>query len=102
MIEVVSSDQALSVVNSWIGLKLDSKQHQLTLMMDNLGPENCRKFSDQLEDMGLRQEFVLEGSGRVRWENLQDWAQSGVDVVSSGSITMEPQMIDMTMLMEAS
>ena len=30
------------------------------------------------------------------------WAQSGVDVVSSGSITMEPRMIDMTMLMEVS
>ena len=91
------------MVNSWIGLQTGpSSKHQLTLMMDNLGPENCRKFSDQLEDMGLRQEFVLEGSGRVRWENLQDWAKSGVDVVSSGSITMEPQMIDMTMLMEAS
>ncbi len=103
VIEVESSDQALSVVNSWIGLQTGSPStHQLTLMMDNLGPENCRKFSDRLEDMGLRQEFVLEGSGRVRWENLQDWAQSGVDVVSSGSITMEPQMIDMTMLMEAS
>ena len=69
-------------------------------MMDNLGPENCRKFSDQLEDMGLRQEFVLKAQvgvgksarlGKVWW-----------DVVSSGSITMEPQMIDMTMLMEAS
>ena len=103
VIEVVSSDQALSVANSWIELQSGlPTTYQLTLMMDNLGPENCREFSDRLVDMGLRQKFVLEGSGRVRWENLQDWAQSGVDVVSSGSITMEPRMIDMTMLMEVS
>ena len=39
-------------------------------MMDNLGPE-VQEFSDRL-GYGPKAKFVLEGSGRVRWENLQD------------------------------
>ena len=51
--------------------------------------------------MGVRKLFILEGSGRVRRENLEHWALSGADLVSSGFITMQPDIVDMTMLVEA-
>jgi nicotinate-nucleotide pyrophosphorylase len=44
---------------------------------------------------------VLEGSGGVQTSELDRWSNSGMDVVSSGALTMDSSPIDMTMLMEA-
>lgn len=102
VVEVVSMDHALQVANAWIDLQRDSSGgRRITLMLDNLGPSVCRKFSDKLTEMGVRKLFILEGSGRVRRENLEHWALSGADLVSSGFITMQPDIVDMTMLVEA-
>ncbi len=102
VIEVISMEHALSVARAWKKNIQDNEgTNLLTLLLDNLGPEESRDIARQLETEGLRNGLVLEGSGGVRTSELNSWAHSGMDVVSSGELTMDSAPIDMTMLMEA-
>ena len=69
-------------------------------MIDNLGPEGSHNVASQLEKEDLRDGLVLEGSGGVQIGELVRWAHSGMDVISSGALTMDSAPIDMTMLVE--
>ena len=102
VIEVISMEHALSVANLWKNdIQNNQSASRLTLLLDNLGPEHSRDVALRLETDGLRNVLVLEGSGGVVMDELDRWAQSSMDVVSSGALTMDATPIDMTMLMEA-
>ena len=102
VVEVVSMEHALSVAGAWKNrLQKDGNTNLLTLLLDNLGPEGSCDVACRLETEGLRNGLVLEGSGGVRIDELDKWAYSKMDVVSSGALTMDSAPIDMTMLMEA-
>ena len=102
VIEVISMEHALSVAGVWKNnIQNNENTNLLTLLLDNLGPEGSSDVARQLETEGLRNGLVLEGSGGVRTSELNRWANSGMDVVSSGALTMDSAPIDMTMLMEA-
>ena len=102
VVEVVSMEHALSVAGAWKNrLQKDGNTNLLTLLLDNLGPEGSCDVACRLETEGLRNGLVLEGSGGVRLDELDKWACSKMDVVSSGALTMDSAPIDMTMLMEA-
>lgn len=102
VIEVTSMEHALTVAREWKNnIQKNEITNLLTLLLDNLGPEGSLDVARQLETKGLRGGLVLEGSGGVRTSELARWSHSGMDVVSSGALTMDSSPIDMTMLMEA-
>ena len=102
VVEVVSIEHALSVARVWKNsIQKNDKIEPLTLLIDNLGPEGSYDVANQLENEGLRDGLVLEGSGGVQMNELVRWAHSGMDVISSGALTMDSPPIDMTMLVEA-
>ena len=101
VVEVVSIEHALSVARVWKNsIQKNNKIEPLTLLIDNLGPEGSYDVANQLENEGLRDGLVLEGSGGVQMNELVRWANSGMDVISSGALTMKSPPIDMTMLVE--
>ena len=95
-------EHALTVAREWKNVIQENETNGLlTLLLDNLGPEGSLDVARQLKTQGLRDGIVLEGSGGVRISELERWSHSGMDVVSSGALTMDCSPIDMTMLMEA-
>jgi len=67
------------------------------VMLDNMDPGSIREFIRELERLGLRDRVVVEASGGINLENIVEYAGTGVDVISSSVITMNPVKIDISL-----
>lgn len=68
------------------------------LMLDNMDPEAVRETVQALEAADLRDGVILEASGGIRPEEARDWAEAGIDVISSGALTSSSPALDMTLI----
>jgi nicotinate-nucleotide pyrophosphorylase (carboxylating) len=57
------------------------------IMFDNMSPEEIRISLGALDERDLLEGSLFEASGGITHENLADYAGSGVDIVSMGSLT---------------
>jgi len=57
------------------------------VMFDNMSPGEICICLDALKGRGLHEGRLFEASGGITHENLADYAGSGVDIVSMGSLT---------------
>ena len=57
------------------------------VMFDNMSPDEIRACLFALREKGLRDGRLFEASGGITLENVADYAATGVDVVSMGSLT---------------
>ncbi|NDB90993.1 MAG: nicotinate-nucleotide diphosphorylase (carboxylating), partial [Thaumarchaeota archaeon] len=64
------------------------------IMLDNFSPQMIKKTILQLEKMGLRKNIRLEASGGINAQNIKEYARTGVDMISVGSITNSVKAID--------
>ncbi len=64
------------------------------VMLDNFSPDEMKDAVETLEDMGLRDEVLLEASGGITPENIRDYAEAGVDLISSSYMTMGAPALD--------
>jgi len=71
------------------------------ILLDNMEPGDVRKTVSLLERKNLRLRILLEASGRISKQNIADYARTGVDVVSIGSITHSARSIDVSMDVKA-
>lgn len=67
------------------------------IMFDNMRPSEIRSGVALLEKMGLRGGLILEASGGITPKNLVEYASSGVDVISMGSLIKDARWIDLNM-----
>lgn len=67
------------------------------VMLDNMPPEEVRRVVRELERRGLRSRVLLEASGGITLENLKDYVEAGVDVISSSMLTMSPVRVDLSL-----
>ncbi len=99
-IEVRSERQAVTAALAW-SLREDLKATvPFVIMLDNLPPETCREVANQLKGMGQREHVVLEASGGIRLEELKDWKESGMDVLSTSAVNRGVSPLDLSMLMD--
>ncbi len=92
-VEVRNGDEALAAARAW-----DGRSSRLVLMLDNMGPGAAGEVVDSLVGEGLRERCVIEGSGGVTMESVCDWADSGVDVVSSSRLNLGVAPLDFSIL----
>jgi len=64
------------------------------VMLDNFGPEKMKEAVETLKDLELRDEVLLEASGGITPENIRDYAEAGVDIISSSYMTMGAPALD--------
>ena len=76
-IEVTSIDDAIKAAE--LGADI--------IMLDNMPPGEIRKVVKKLEEMGLRSKVILEASGEINLDNIEDYASTGVDIISMGILT---------------
>ena len=64
------------------------------IMFDNMEPSAIRESLRRLEEAHLRAGRLFEASGGITAENAADYAGTGVDVVSLGSLTHSVRALD--------
>jgi nicotinate-nucleotide pyrophosphorylase (carboxylating) len=70
------------------------------IMFDNMPPLEIKKGVELLKQEGIRDRVLLEASGNITIETLKDYAESGVDAVSMGSLTRNAKWIDLSLEIE--
>lgn len=67
------------------------------IMLDNMQPDAIQETLKVLKGKGLRDSVIVEASGGISRENLEDYAKTGVDVISMGSLIHRSRWIDMSL-----
>lgn len=75
------------------------------IMLDNFSPQ---EIIDALEEinklkiqLAITKDFQTEASGGINQETIESYAQTGVDYISTGSITTQARNLDLSMLIES-
>ena len=71
------------------------------IMFDNMVPSEIRRGVEILQANGLKERLILEASGGIILENIEDYASTGVDVISIGALTRDAKWIDLSLEIDA-
>ncbi|TFF83664.1 carboxylating nicotinate-nucleotide diphosphorylase [Candidatus Thorarchaeota archaeon] len=69
------------------------------ILLDNFKAEDVGGVVKVLEKEGLRHKVLLEVSGGMTEDNAHEYAKTGIDVISSGSLTHSYKASDFNMLL---
>ncbi|MHC1573658.1 MAG: carboxylating nicotinate-nucleotide diphosphorylase [Candidatus Syntropharchaeales archaeon] len=67
------------------------------IMFDNMTPGQIEVAVKSLQARGLRDRVLLEASGGITLENVNEYAQSGIDIISVGAITHHAVWLDFSL-----
>ncbi len=70
------------------------------IMFDNMPPGEIESCLARLSELGLREGRVYEASGGITPENVGEYAASGVDIISMGSLTHSVRALDVKLEIE--
>ena len=85
-IEVRNSEELREVVkHDWID----------RIILDNMSPNETKESVSYINGR-----FLIESSGNINEKNIVEYAETGVDFVSMGSITYSALIIDMSVIQE--
>lgn len=86
-IEVESEDDAIRA--SMFGADI--------IMLDNMTPKEIDSVLSTLSQRRLRDDVIIEVSGGITPDNINDYAKLDVDVISSGFITNSTKSLDLSL-----
>ena len=86
-VEVENTDDAV----------LAAKEGAAIIMLDNFSPAQIKKTIATLKKQKLRNKVLLEASGGINSKNISKFGQTGVDIISVGSITNSVKGIDVSL-----
>jgi nicotinate-nucleotide pyrophosphorylase (carboxylating) len=86
-VEVRSVEEALTAAREGVDI----------IMFDNMSPSEIREAVKALEKEGLRERVILEASGGITPDNVEEYASTGVDVLSSGFLTHSSKVLDLSL-----
>ena len=86
-VEVRSVDEAIEAAKEGVDI----------IMFDNMKPDEIVIAIKKLEELGLREKITLEASGGIKPDNVEEYAATGVDVLSSGYIIHSAKPLDMSL-----
>jgi len=98
-IEVREDKEAIMAAAAWAQREGDSLP-KLVIMLDNFGPERSRELAAQLVEMNLRDHICLEASGGIVYDQLDEWHESGIDVLSTSAVNRGVQPLDISMIVD--
>ncbi len=96
-IEVRTAKEAMLAAAVWKSFQLEDK---LVIMLDNMAPEDCKKIAEEMEQYELRASVILEASGGITFDQLSNWKECKMDVLSTSSLNRGTQPLDLTLLIE--
>lgn len=100
-VEVESLEQALHVASAVERVRVQEGMIlPFFLLLDNMTPEKIRQTVEELKKSGFHENLFLEASGGIRLENISEYAKTGVDVISCGSLTTAARNLDLSLEVE--
>lgn len=97
-VEVREEKEAIMAAFTWSERRMIDGHDRLVIMLDNFTPERCKAVADELTEMSLREHVVLEASGGIVLDSLEDWRECGLDVLSTSMINRGTAPLDLSML----
>ena len=76
---------------------LAAKEGATIIMLDNFSPNQIKKTIQVLKNQKLRDKVLIEASGGINSKNISKYGNTGVDIISVGSITNSVKGIDMSL-----
>lgn len=67
------------------------------IMLDNFLPKQINEAITLLKNAGYFGKIILEASGRITEENVLDYAATGVDLISLGTLTHSVKALDISL-----
>jgi nicotinate-nucleotide pyrophosphorylase (carboxylating) len=95
-IEVTSHEEAIRAATKFKALCL---KVPCVVMLDNMAPKAIGETIETLRENALYDSVLLEASGKITPENIQEYAKTGIDIVSLGYLTHSTQVLDMSLEM---
>jgi nicotinate-nucleotide pyrophosphorylase (carboxylating) len=89
-IEVENLEDALKAANAGADI----------IMLDNMDTNEIIKVLNKLDKEKIRDEVLIEVSGGINPHNISEYAETGVDIISSGYITHSAGVLDMSLEIE--
>lgn len=83
-VEVTNEKEAISAAKTGADI----------VMLDNFEAEEAEETVETLKKAGLREDVVLEASGGIDPTNVEDYASTGVDIISASYMTMQAPALD--------
>ena len=74
-----------------------SKNGADIVMLDNMDAEEVKKTIEILNDFNLRENVLIEVSGGIKPENIVEYIESGVDIISLGFLTHSVKSLDISL-----
>lgn len=72
------------------------------MMFDNMLPSEIKKGVEILKQIGKRDRVILEASGNITLDDIEEYASTGIDVISLGMLTRNARWIDLSLEIEKS
>jgi nicotinate-nucleotide pyrophosphorylase (carboxylating) len=84
-------------VENTLDAVIAAKEGATIIMLDNFSPSQIKRTIKVLKNQKLRNKVMLEASGGINSKNIFKYGQTGVDIISVGSITNAVKGIDMSL-----
>ena len=66
----------------------------MAILLDNFSPDEAKRV---LSQTNFSEQIIFEASGGIIKENIERWAESGVDIISLGELTHSPKAADISL-----
>ncbi len=67
------------------------------VMLDNFNPDDISECLNKLEELGLRDNVLIEVSGGITKNNILDYAGLNIDIISLGALTHSTRSLDFSL-----
>ena len=72
------------------------------VMLDNMSGVEVKEVIDELENLNIRQNSLIEVSGGITEDNILDYVEYGVDIISIGALTHSSRSLNFSLKIESS
>lgn len=101
IVEVQNLNEAMIVAKSWIKkINISKKISKIVLLLDNISIDIVKQISKALMKENLRKYCILEASGGINIDSLDNWAETDIEVISSSKLNRGVPPLDLSMLLD--
>ncbi len=101
IVEVQNIDEVMMAVKAWVRkIQNGIKNIKIVLLLDNIDINTVKIISKKLIKNKLREYCILEASGGIDIDSLDDWNKTDIEVISSSKLNRGVNPIDLSLLFE--
>ncbi|MGC9136038.1 carboxylating nicotinate-nucleotide diphosphorylase [Caldivirga sp.] len=86
-VEVSNAEDAVKAIKAGVD----------AVLVDNVTPAQLKQIIGALEALGLREKAIIEVSGGITPDNINEYAKANPDVISTSYITMKAKPVDISL-----